>query len=499
MSPSMVALAGFSRKLSWKRVKLGRSGTSSMSDLTRALNAARSPSVPRVSCSSRSLAISPSTLRRCATSLRVLLMLVWNSTLLRDVLLSWMLYFDASKPLNWVPSKPAVPQTRVSRVGSRKNSSRWIAFTASAQLWPAFRKLPKPDGRYSAGIISSASSTRKYSEITGWLLTARRMSSASWVARATSSYPSSSICRRGEGLGGRRRLEPRLDIGRSAHRGPRPQERREPGESEPRLVPQEDQIRLDREQFLHHAARVVDVAVEGAVGERDQANAREKTRGLEIEQGLLQGPERDAAIHGVGGHRIGLDVVRLGACHHHAVVMRLVTVAVDDRDVTRRQERLFDHLVGRRRAVGDEEHAVASEGAGRHVLGAVEVAGGLEERVEAAGGCRGFGEEQRRAVELAHVADPVRLEDRFAAGDGQSVERADRTLGVALEVVEVGGLEPLGHALDGAEMDFEGFLDAVEHPADTGRDGGVAGDRVHVAPAEQVDVDLRTDPLQRAG
>src|SRR5207249_7131766 len=111
----------------------------------------------------------------------------WNSTLLRDVLLSWMLYFDASKPLNWVPSKPAVPQTRVSRVGSRKNSSRWIAFTASAQLWPAFRKLPKPDGRYSAGIISSASSTRKYFEITGWLLTARRMSSASWVARATRS------------------------------------------------------------------------------------------------------------------------------------------------------------------------------------------------------------------------------------------------------------------------------------------------------------------------
>src|SRR2546426_5060397 len=54
-------------------------------------------------------------------------------------------------------------------------------------------------------------------------------------------------------------------------------ERREPGESEPRLVPQEDQIRLDREQFLHHAARVVDVAVEGAVGERDEANAMEKT------------------------------------------------------------------------------------------------------------------------------------------------------------------------------------------------------------------------------
>src|SRR5206468_12030805 len=98
-----------------------------------------------------------------------------------------------------------------------------------------------------------------------------------------------------------------------------------------------------------------------------------------------------------------------------------------------------------------------------------------------------------------YVADPVRLEDRLPTSDGQGVERADRTLGVALEVVEVGRLEPLGHSLDGAEMDFEGFLDAVEHPADTGRDVGVARDRVHVAPAEQVDVDLGTDPLQRAG
>ena len=179
--------------------------------------------------------------------------------------------------------------------------------------------------------------------------------------------------------------------------------------------------------------------------------------------------------------------------------MRLVTVAVNDGDVARCQQRLFDHLVRRRRAVGDEEHAVAAERASGHVLGSLDVAGRLEQRVEAAGGRRGLGEEQRRAVELAHVADPVRLEDRFAAGDGQGVERADRTLRVALEVVEVGSLEPLGHSLDGAEMDFEGFLDAVEHPADTGRDVGVAGDRVHVAPAEQVDVDLGTDPLQRAG
>ncbi|MNL74723.1 hypothetical protein D3C87_2004030 [compost metagenome] len=63
--------------------------------------------------------ISTKTLIRCATSLRVLLMLDCSSTLLRDVLLSWMPYFSANRPLNCVPSKPAVPQTSVIRVGSR--------------------------------------------------------------------------------------------------------------------------------------------------------------------------------------------------------------------------------------------------------------------------------------------------------------------------------------------------------------------------------------------
>ena len=56
---------------------------------------------------------------RWATSLRVLLMFDWSNTLLRDVLLSWMSYLLASRPLNWVPSKPPVPQTSVMRVGSR--------------------------------------------------------------------------------------------------------------------------------------------------------------------------------------------------------------------------------------------------------------------------------------------------------------------------------------------------------------------------------------------
>ena len=68
-------------------------------------------------------AISASTRTSWATSLRVLLMFDWNSTELREVLLIWMLYSFASMPLNCVPSNPAVPHTRVMRVGSRQNSS----------------------------------------------------------------------------------------------------------------------------------------------------------------------------------------------------------------------------------------------------------------------------------------------------------------------------------------------------------------------------------------
>ncbi|MNL57630.1 hypothetical protein D3C87_1812060 [compost metagenome] len=48
--------------------------------------------------------ISSNTLISDATSLRVLLILLCNSTLLREVLLSWMLYLDANRFLNAVPS-----------------------------------------------------------------------------------------------------------------------------------------------------------------------------------------------------------------------------------------------------------------------------------------------------------------------------------------------------------------------------------------------------------
>ncbi|MNI68232.1 hypothetical protein D3C73_1239140 [compost metagenome] len=74
-----------------------------------------------------------------ATSLRVLLILLCNSTLLREVLFNWMLYLDANRFLKVVPSYPAVPHTSVMRVGSRQNSSFFRACTAVSQFMPGAR------------------------------------------------------------------------------------------------------------------------------------------------------------------------------------------------------------------------------------------------------------------------------------------------------------------------------------------------------------------------
>ena len=95
------------------------------------------------------------------------------------------------------------------------------------------------------------------------------------------------------------------------------------------------QVRLDRQALFHHAARVVDVAVERAVGQRHHLHAIEPSLGLEIEQRLLDGAQRHRAVHRVLGHRERFDVQRLRARQHHAVVVRLVAIAVGDHDVAR--------------------------------------------------------------------------------------------------------------------------------------------------------------------
>ena len=230
--------------------------------------------------------------------------------------------------------------------------------------------------------------------------------------------------------------DPLLDRFGRAHRGAGAEERRPAGEAEPGLVPEEDEVRLDGEAFLHHPARVVDVAVEGAVGQVDHLRPVEPALGLEGEERLLDAGEGHRAIHRVFGHREGVDVERLAAGEHQAVVVRLVAVAVEEHDVAGGDQRLVHHLVRGAGAVGNEEDVVGAEGARGHVLGVLDVAGRLQQAVEAAGRGARFGEEDVQAVELAHVADPVGLEHRLAARDRQRVEGADRPHRVLLQVVE---------------------------------------------------------------
>ena len=90
------------------------------------------------------VAIWSSTRISWATSLRVLLMFDCRSTELREVLLNWMSYSSAISFLNEVPSKPAVPQTSVIRVGSRQNSSSCMLWSCCSQVVPAARKSVKP-------------------------------------------------------------------------------------------------------------------------------------------------------------------------------------------------------------------------------------------------------------------------------------------------------------------------------------------------------------------
>src|SRR5689334_10542814 len=57
--------------------------------------------------------------------------------------------------------------------------------------------------------------------------------------------------------------------------------------AEPCFIPQEDEIRLDREAFLHHALYVVNLAIKGAIGKDKQSGPAELSFSLELQQGLF--------------------------------------------------------------------------------------------------------------------------------------------------------------------------------------------------------------------
>jgi hypothetical protein len=169
--------------------------------------------------------------------------------------------------------------------------------------------------------------------------------------------------------------------------------RRQPRKSEPRFVPQEDQIGLDREALEHGAFDIGHVAIEGAVGQHQHPDAIQLALGFQLQQGLLDGLDGEAAVHRVLLQRKRIDVERLPAGDHETVMVRLMAIAVDQDDIARTDQRLLHDLVGGRGSVGDEERAIAPERASRQVLRHFDVAGGLEQAVESASRRRRLGEE----------------------------------------------------------------------------------------------------------
>src|SRR4029077_7040288 len=105
-------------------------------------------------------------------------------------------------------------------------------------------------------------------------------------------------------------------------------------------------------------------------------------------------------------------------------------------------------------------------------------------------------EEKIQAVELAYIADPVRLEDGFAARDGQSVKRSDRALRIFLEIVKKRRLKTILNAFQHRKMQLENLLHRVE---DSAHDIGLGPARQFLDPlvGDQVKVEFRTDALQR--
>ena len=271
----------------------------------------------------------------------------------------------------------------------------------------------------------------------------------------------------------------------------------EAAEGEPRLVPEEHEVRLDGQTLLHHPLDVVEDAVERAVGEHQHLDAIELARPLEGEQLALDLGERDRAVHRVLVERVRVEVAHLGAGQHQPVVMRLVAVPVDEHDVARADIRLADDLVRRRRAVGDEVRAARAERLRGQILGLAQRTGRLQQRVEPAAGGRRLGQEDVEAVEVDHVLDPVRAHHGLALADGQRVERPGRPVCVRTQRVEERGPVAVRDAVQDGQVQLEQSLPGVEHPAEVRAQA--AGHLFDRDLGHQVDVELGPDRGELVG
>ena len=216
-----------------------------------------------------------------------------------------------------------------------------------------------------------------------------------------------------------------------------------------------------------------------------------------LEQGLLRDRAEDAvlAVH----RRVQVDRVR--ARQHHAVVHGLVAVAIQQHLLARRDQGLEDDLVAGGRAVGGEERAARTEGLGRLLLRFQDDALGLHQRVQGGHRHGQVGVEDVLAHELVEVVHPWAVAQRVARAVAGRVPGVLGHQHVALQrVVErrVGALLELGveDAVDAAMVALLAVEVAVHRLGEQRVDHLVLlllGD-------EDVDVELRAqarDPLHQ--
>ncbi len=208
---------------------------------------------------------------------------------------------------------------------------------------------------------------------------------------------------------------------------------------------------------------------------------------------MVQG---DGAVHAVPLERIAVQVDGVGPAEHHAVVVALVAVAVDEHDVAGLHQRLHHDLVGGAGAIGCEVGALSPESAGGKLLGPLQRTGGLQQRIESTGGGAGLSEEEVAAVEFAEILYPAALEHAVAPADGHGVEDTHGAAAVVLQCGEEGRIELLLDAAQQREVQLSEVLGSVEDAPESGE--GVVLQAVHRGVGDEIAVDLRTEPAADA-
>src|SRR4030095_12688723 len=237
----------------------------------------------------------------------------------------------------------------------------------------------------------------------------------------------------------------------------------------PGFIPEEEDVRLDREHLLHEALHVVNVTIKSAVSKQKHSHAIESSFGLQVEKRFLDCAQWHRAIHRILRQRISFDVERLPAAKDKTVVMRLVAVTIDQDDVARTNQRLHRDLVGSRSAVGAKKEPLTTKSPRRFVLRDLDITGRLQERIQAARRGGRFREENIGAVEMAEVANPMGIENRLTARHRQSVEGADWTPRIFFQVVEVRRLVTLVNTFQDRQVDLHQIFDPVKNAADVFR------------------------------